>query len=446
MIQAGGDDFLSLPLAEVGTDGLKSLFLDAAKPSDQWFVGTEIELFAFRESDMGAATHPEVAGLLERMGALRQWEQERELDGALIGLKGDGQNVSIEPGGQMEFATKPHRALKGLRDEMITYCDDLRGLGRDAGIGFWCMGQQPFVHLENAPHMPKPRYEMMRRYLRSRGARALEMMHLTGSIQCTVDFANEQNLVDKVRTSAKASAFLSALVAASPFTRGAPNGFKTVRYQIWLETDDERCGVWPEMFDGEGLTVERYIERAMNAHPMFFIRDGAFRPAEAAPFSAFIESGFEGTPLSVRDFLDHLTTFFPEVRTKGYVELRGADCLPPRFVAAVAGFWRGLLDDETTRKAVDHRLSAMGYDQVRALQPDVARLGLDADSAAGPVREVVSELVGMAFDRLNKGAPDCAECVQPLLELLEDGRAPADRMLETFEKQGMREALDLVRI
>ena len=181
---------------------------------------------------------------------------------------------------------------------------------------------------------------MMRQYFGQRGARALDMMHLTGSIQCTVDFLNEENLVNKVRTAVRASPFLSAVVAASPFTRGQPNGFKSVRYQIWQETDDYRAGIWPQMLDEQGMTVRRYIERALEAPPVFFIRNDAYLAPDTKPFAHFRDAGFNDTEVTVADFLDHLTTFFPEVRAKGYVELRGADCLPPAWAVAIAGFWR----------------------------------------------------------------------------------------------------------
>ena len=446
IISAGGDDLLGRPVSAASEEDLHSLFLGGAKPESEWMVGTEFELFGFDEATGLPIEHETIAELLADIGKKRGWAEERETNGALVGLKGDGQAVSLEPGGQIEYATRPYRALRALRDEMLGYCDDLREAGAGRDVGFWCLGHQPFVHLDDAPRMPKPRYDMMRRYLGERGARALEMMHLTSSIQCTVDFKDEKNLTDKVRTAVRASPFVAALVAASPFTRGKPNGFKTLRYQIWLETDDQRCGIWPEMLDVRGLTVERILERAMRLPPMFFIRDERFIPPPQRPFSAFVKEGFEGTPVTVRDLLDHLTTFFPEVRAKGYVELRSADCLPPAFVTAVAGFWRGILDDEDTRMQVEDRLSVLDYEALRELQPRIAREGLEADTPAGPAAELARWLVELAYSRLARGAPDCAECVQPLRELAERRRSPADDMLEQATKTSVRDALELVRI
>lgn len=437
---------LSRPVLEAAPEQLDRLFLSAAKPETQWFLGMELELLSLRLADDAPATHDELAQVIAALGAARSMEEVRESNGALVGLEGDGQIISLEPGGQLEFASSPHRSLQKMRREVLDYTDALRAAGDARGIAFLAMGQQPFVTRDTAPKMPKPRYEMMRRYLAPRGARAMDMMHLTGSVQCTVDFQSEKNLVDKVRTAARASPFLSALVAASPFTAGKPNGFKTVRYQIWLETDDERCGLWPEMFDAEGLRPRRYVERAMKAAPMFFMRDGKFVPADDKPFAAYAKEGFEGTPVTVSDLLDHLTTFFPEIRTKGYVELRGADCVLPEEAVAIGGFWRGILDDEDARAEVDERLAAIDYAAARALQPKIATLGLEADSPAGPVADVVEWLVQRAHARLAKSAPDCAECVMPLVERAARRKSPADEMLARAAATSVRDALTIVRI
>ena len=431
---------LERPLRDTQIEDLEHLFLGAAKADTQWFVGLELEVLAFQRDTLQPLEHPQLAQILDRLSARRSMQQEHESNGALVGLKGDGQAMSLEPGGQLEFASRPHRSLKKLRQELFDYVTDLKASATD-NTGFWAIGQQPFVDRNTAPKMPKPRYDQMRRYFGQRGARALDMMHLTGSVQCTVDFLDERNLVDKVRTAVKASPFLSALVAASPFSSGKPNGFKSVRYQIWLETDEDRAGIWPQMLDAEGLTVRRYIDRALQAPPVFFIRDAQYLAPEDRPFAHFRDAGFNDTDVTVSDFLDHLTTFFPEVRAKGYVEMRGADCLPPAWAVAIAGFWRGLLDDEACRKEVDERLAAMDYEALRALQPKVAVQALEADSAAGPVLEVASWLVRRAHERLGHSAPDCAECLLPLLEQADKGVSPADEMLAVASSRSIEEAL-----
>ncbi len=446
ILGGGGDDALERPLREFSLDELAQLFLSAAKPETEWFLGLELELFVFQQSDLRPVPHETLARVLERMGRATDMQQTHEPNGALTGLEARGQLVSLEPGGQLEFASSPHRTLPGLHAEVLAYEKALVEAAAPEQIGFWALGQQPFVDRHTAPTMPKPRYDQMRRYLGARGARALDMMHLTGSVQCTVDFQSEKNLTDKVRTASRVSPFLSALVAASPFSSGKANGFKSVRYQIWLETDDDRCGIWPEMVDAEGLTMRRYVERTYSVPPMFFVRDGHYVPGGDQPFSHYVQEGFMGRPVTVRDYLDHLTSFFPEIRAKAYVEMRGADCVLPKEAIAIGAFWRGILDDEATRAEVDDRLSMMDYEQIRALQPEVARHGLQASSAAGPVQEVVTWLVERAHTRLTSRPEGAANCVLPLVERAHRGLSPADEMLAEAEKNGIEAALKLVQL
>jgi glutamate--cysteine ligase len=437
---------LSRPVKETSRDDLVQLFLSAAKPETQWFLGVEIELFSFDRKTNLPAEHSTISKILEHLGDATGMTQERELNGALVGLKGKGPIISLEPGGQLEYASAPDTSLRRVRQGILDYCGQLKTAGDKENVGFWALGHQPFVDRHTSPKMPKARYERMREYLGKSGTRGLDMMHLTGSVQCAVDFTSEQNLVDKVRTATKISPFLSALVAASPFSNGKPNGYQSMRYEIWLDTDNERSGIWPEMVDDVGLTPSRYLDKAFRTRPMFIIRDGKYLGTDDKPFAWFVENGFEGTTITVADLLDHLTSFFPEVRTKAYVELRGADCLPPKKAAALAGFWRGILDHEPTRKAADERLAKMGYAELKALQPQVSKIGLRADSPAGPVVEVIRDLVDMSYQRMQRDLSDCAECISPLVEQAHSGRSPADELLEVAERSSILEALKLCEI
>jgi glutamate--cysteine ligase len=440
-MSAARQELLARPLAEASVEELSELFTSNAKPQSEWMIGAELELFSHDRAQDQPAQHDAIQGVIAALGRRRRMTGERE-DGALVGLRGHGQLITLEPGGQIEFASKPHVRLKEMRDELMGYVADLRELGAERGLEFWALGYHPFETRDTIPKMPKPRYDLMRSYFSRRGGpRALDMMHLTCSVQCAVDFSDDRNLADKIRSAARASPFVSALVAASPFTAGKPNGFKSLRYQVWLETADERCGIWPEMLDDEGLTVRRYIERALRTPGMFVLRDGAYESVEPKPYVELAQEGFRGKPLTVTDFLDHLTTFFPEIRPKGYVELRGADCLPPESAVALAGVWRGLLDYDEPRRAIDERLSALSFADVHQLRRDVARFGLDAQSPIGPVRDIAKWLVDTAYEALATGTRDCADCIVPLVERAAAGRSPADDMLELAAKESIESAV-----
>lgn len=439
-------ELLSRPVRETSPTELSRLFAGGEKPRDRWMIGLELELLPFRRADQGPVEHPVIARVLEALVAARGLAPEHEPSGALIGAKGQGVVISLEPGGQIEYASRPYRKLQELRDEVTDFAALLREAGAGEGVGFWAMGHQPFVDRDSAAKMPKARYDLMRRYMPTRGTRGLDMMHLTGSVQCAVDYESELNMTEKVRTAARASPLLSALTASSPFVSGRLSGRRSERYEIWRHTDDARSGLWPEMLDAEGLSYERYVRRALSVPAMFFLRQGEYRMPEARPFAHYAEHGFEGQPVTVADFVDHLTSLFPEIRIKNYIELRGADCAPPSEAVAIAAFWRGLLDLEGTRGEAERRLSRLGYPELVALQAEVARDGLGAHTPIGPVSTLIRDLVELAYDGLSRAAPDCAECMVPLVERARRGKSLADELIERARVSSPREAVALAEL
>lgn len=437
--QAG---LLARPMSQTSISELRALFVRGEKPRDKWMIGAEIELFPLVDATGAPAEHGLVGQMFETVAGNLSLEVEREPTGAVIGARGEGHLLSLEPGGQMEIATKPFSRAADLNTAIRRLTGALATAGATHGVRFLAMGHQPFVDRDTVPKMAKARYALMRQYLPTRGTRGLDMMHLTGSVQCAVDFSDEANMVDKVRLAARASPFLAALVAASPFFRGAPSGFKTMRYEIWRDVDNTRSGLWPEMTDAEGMTYARYIARALETPAMFFMRDGAYRMPEAKPYAAYVRGGFEGTTVTVADFVDHLTSLFPEIRLKSYIELRGTDCVPPPEAMGIASFWRSLLDNPDARAEASERLAVLDHPALVALQADVARHGLAAGSPAGPVGEVARALVEIATRHLSAQSTDCGSCLSPLLERAIRGASPADDMLEAASKQGVRAALE----
>jgi glutamate--cysteine ligase len=437
------EDLLCRPLRETSLERVARMLTRTAKedPAD-WLIGMEIELFAFHQRTLAPADYPDIVPILMQLATRMSMTIERDPRGSPTGLRGHGVLISLEPGGQIEISTSPHPNLHGLRDEVTRFVGALRDVGHAAGLGLWAIGFHPYGDPTTMPKMPKDRYDAMRSYFGKRGARALQMMHCTCSVQCALDYSDERNMADKIRTAARVSPFLSALVAASPFTHGRPNGYKTVRYQVWLETDDERCGIWPEMLDEEGLTYDRYLARAMSTPAFYFLRNGRHVLADPKPLAYYAENGFDGTTVTVNDLIQHLTTFFPEIRPKGYVEVRGADCVPPGDAIAIAGFWRGILDDEDAKREVDMRIGRLTHADLRALQPLIATQGLGAQSPIGPVAEVIEWLVDLSYASQKKNDPDCVECIDPLVERAHARRSPADVMLELAASDSIEAALE----
>ncbi|MFO0727418.1 MAG: glutamate-cysteine ligase family protein [Myxococcota bacterium] len=440
-----GDDslteLLDRPLEGTSIDALRGLFLKGAKTVDDWMLGLEIELIPLLIGKPDSVGHERIAPIIETLGKMRSMTPEVDPTGALVGLSGGGHILSLEPGGQVELATRPYRRLHDLMKAVGDLSSDLAVAAGEHGVRLLSIGHHPYANRHTVPKMPKARYDLMREYLPTRGSRGLDMMHLTGSVQCAVDFSDEENLTAKIRTAARVSPFLSALVSASPFFEGKPSGVKDMRYEIWRDVDNSRSGIWPEMLDAEGLTLRRYVEKALSVPAMLFRREGRFAIAEPIPYRELAKRGFRGTTVTVADFVDHLTTLFPEIRIKSYIELRGADCVNPELAVAIAGFWRGVLDVPSARAEIDARLGALDHGGLVALQAEVAKKGLDAVSAVGSAREIATWLAQTAYVSLRDGAPDCAECVMPLVEQAKSGRSPADEMLERYAQGGIEAAL-----
>lgn len=441
-----GDDalaeLLERPMADTPVSELRQLFVRGEKPREAWMIGAEIELLPMYAATAQPVEHARVGRLFEDVAGLLGLEVDHEASGAVVGAHGEGHLLSLEPGGQMEIATRPYTRAADLNVAIRRLTAAMATIGHRQGVRFLAMGHQPFVDRDTVPKMNKARYTLMREYLPTRGSRGLDMMHLTGSIQCAVDFSDEANMVEKVQVAARCSPFLTALVSSSPFFRGQPSGFKSMRYEIWRDVDNARSGLWPEMVDAEGMTYARYIARALQVPAMFFMRDDRFQQPEARPYAAYVKDGFQGTTVTVADFVDHLTSLFPEIRLKNYIELRGADCVPPADAMGIAAFWRSILDTPGARADARARLAGLDHAGLVSMSAAVARDGLAAMSPIGPVREVTRDLVQIALRHLSAQSPDCGLCLASLVERAERGASPADDMLALAAKDGVRAALE----
>jgi len=433
------------PVAEVATEELSRFFAKGETPKTDWKIGLEMEVFIHHKDSRKPASFEDVKTILKTLidEIPKDWNQDVDPNGELVGLSHNGQVISLEPGGQFEFATRPYATTRELRVELFEFVEALQRISSQQNMRLLAIGQQPEATVKTIPRMPKNRYDIMRSYLPQYGSLALNMMHLTASMQCAVDFSDEVNMKEKIRTAAKISPFLAALTAASPFSNSKPNGYKSFRYEIWRKTDSVRCGIWPEMLDEAGLGYGRYIEKALDTPAMIFHRNGRFYQAERKPFRQYAKEGFAGVQVTVEDFLLHLTSLFPEVRPKTYVEMRGADCLPPHETLAIAAFWRGLLDDSDARGEALQVLEKIEFEELIELQAKVAKIGLDANSSAGKVSGIIKKLVGLSLNRLKRDEPESALCLMPLVNRADRGKSLADDMLDVATKSSIVEALEL---
>ncbi|MEQ1669444.1 MAG: glutamate--cysteine ligase [Hyphomicrobium sp.] len=324
------------------------------KPKPQWRIGTEHEKFVFQTGTLAAVPYAGPTGIQALMDELIRrygWIAIRE-NGNVIALKRpDGEKggtISLEPGGQFELSGAPVETLHETADETQTHLVEVLDVGEDLQIGFLGLGFSPKWRLDEVPTMPKQRYQVMTRYMPMVGSRGLDMMYRTATVQVNLDFSNEADMVKKMRVSLALQPVATALFAASPFTEGQPNGFQSMRSEVWRDTDKRRTGMLPFAFES-GMGYERYVDYALDV-PMYFVyRAGKYIDVAGSSFRDFMAGklkGFEGQRPSIDDWSDHLTTLFPEVRLKRFLEMRGADGGRWNSITALPAFWTGILYDD----------------------------------------------------------------------------------------------------
>ncbi len=415
------------------------------RPRSDWRIGTEHEKFGFHTDDLSPLPYEGERGIRAMLEGLRQfgWEAVEELPGVPIALLRDGCSITLEPAGQLELSGAPLEHLHQTCQETGLHLREVRTVAEKLGIGFLGMGFHPLARREEMPWMPKGRYAIMRRYMPLRGQLGLDMMTRTCTVQVNLDFADEADMVQKLRIGLALQPLVTALFANSPFTEGKPNGFLSYRSQIWTDTDPDRTGMLPFAFE-KGFGFERYLDWVLDV-PMYFIyRDGRYIDVAGQSFRDFMVgklAGFEGQRPTLKDFADHLTTVFPEVRLKRYLEMRGADAGPWNRLCALPALWVGLLYDDSAQAAAWDMVREWGLDELEALRAAVPRLGMASPFRGRTLVEPIREMLRIAATGLKaRQRVDCEGndervFLEPLIELAQAGRTPAEFKLDLYNSR-----------
>ena len=436
------------PLIE-NRDDLVQWIAAGEKPVSDWRIGTEHEKFVFNTSDLTPVGYEGDSGIRALMEALMAdygWEAIREGETIIALKRASGsdipETISLEPGGQFELSGAPLATLHETCAEAGNHLSECLEIGERLGIGFLGTGFTPNWTLAQMPTMPKKRYAVMTRYMPEVGSRGHDMMYRTCTIQVNLDFANEADMVKKLRVSLALQPLATALFASSPFTEGKPNGFKSLRSGIWRDTDGNRTGMLPFAFE-DGMGYERYADYALDV-PMYFVyRDGEYIDVAGASFRKFLEGGLEQLPgelPTIEDWSDHLTTLFPEVRLKRFLEMRGADGGPWRRICGLPAFWVGLLYDPAALEAAWQLVKDWTAEERQTLRNQVPELALATPFRGGTLRDVARDVVAISADslkarrRLNSKGEDETMFLEFAEEVVASGQVPADELLAKLDK------------
>jgi len=420
---------------------LAQYLADGCRPPEDWAIGTEHEKFGYTLTthdplpyDGPCSIRAMLEGLRDRFG----WAPVEEA-GHLIGLERDGANVSLEPGGQLELSGAQLKTIHETCDEVNAHLREVKSVADDIGAGFIGLGAAPEWTAEQMQMMPKGRYKLMTRYMKQVGSHGTQMMYRTCTVQVNLDFASEADMVQKFRIALALQPVATALFANSPFFEGKVNGWQSWRARIWRDTDPDRTGMLPFVFE-DGMGFERYTDYALDV-PMYFVyRDGSYVDALGQSFRDFLDGKLPALPgekPTLSDWADHLTTIFPEVRLKRFMEMRGADGGPWRRLCALPALWVGLLYHDAARDAAWQIARDWTAEERDALRHDAARYGLAAKVRNRSLREVARDVVAIAQAGLRARArpgaggliADETHFLGALQECVDSGQTPADELL-----------------
>ena len=435
-----------------GLGDLVGFFRAAEKPRERWRVGTEHEKVGVYE-DTGDRVPFEgpygIAALFDRLVAEGGFERVDER-GRTIALEAvSGGSITLEPGGQFELSGAPLYSSEETRVELHDHMELVKRHSSDFGIAWLALGMDPFHPVDQIPTMPKARYAVMRSYLPTRGSLGLEMMHTTATVQANYDFSDEADMIAKMRLGVMATPVVSALYANSSLSGGRENGFISKRLMIWRDTDPDRCGQIPFVFDPD-FGYERYANWALDVPLFFVVRDKRYEAGDGTTFRQFMERGFRGMRPTMSDWETHLTTLFPDVRLKRIVEVRGSDTASMGHLCALPPLWKGLFYDADALEAAFELFDRISVAELDAGQLDVAKRGLRAEMGGRKLIDLARELVACSTEGLRRIAAegglggDEVPLLDPLREQIDKGKSPGEEVLELWRGEWNRDWSSLI--
>ncbi|WP_169567770.1 glutamate--cysteine ligase [Sneathiella limimaris] len=413
-----------------------------SKPKENWRIGTEHEKFGFNLETLEPLPYEGPSGIRAMLEGLQRfgWQPQYEGDN-VIALTMKGHSVSLEPGGQLELSGEALENLHQTCSEVHTHLAQVREVGDEIGVGFLGLGFSPKWTREETPIMPKGRYGIMKAYMPKKGDHGLDMMFRSCTVQVNLDYGSEADMIKKFRTSLALQPLATALFANSPFTEGKPNGHLSHRSFIWTDTDPDRTGMLPFVFE-DGFSFEQYVDYALDV-PMYFVyRDGTYIDVSGQSFRDFLKGELPGLPgekPTLVDWDNHLTTLFPEVRMKRFLEMRGADGGPWRRLCALPAFWVGLLYDQGALDAAWDLVKNWTAEDRMQMRNDVFTEALQTKVPDGrTMRELAAEVLDIASaglkarKRLDSFGEDEVHFLNALKTTVETGITPAEELLSKY--------------
>ena len=436
---------MSIPQAAGGPigsrDDLVRYLAEGSKPKADWRIGTEHEKFVYDPHTMKPVPYEGTPGIRALLDGMKRFGWDPVLEGAnIIGLTQNGASLSLEPGGQFELSGAPLKSVHETCAEVNTHLEQVREVAGEMNACVLGLGYAPTWGLDAVPQMPKGRYDIMRRYMPKVGGYGLEMMFRTCTVQVNLDFSSEADMVKKFRVGLALQPVATALFANSPFREGRPNGFLSYRSHIWTDVDNARAGMLPWVFE-DGMSFERYVDYVLDV-PMYFVyRDGKYIDVSGKSFRDFLAHKIPEVAHiepTMADWADHLTTIFPEVRLKKFLEMRGADGGSWRRICGLPALWTGIYYDQAALDAAWDLVKDWTDEERWSMRDAVPRLGFKTPFRKSTVWELAHRMLEISSAGLKRrAAEDSAGMTEdgflnPLREQVSRGHTRAEEMLARY--------------
>jgi glutamate--cysteine ligase len=433
------------------TRELEEYFHNSGKPRAEWRVGTEYEKVGIRRDSAKAIPYSGPGGVEAILRALVEeydWQPVRE-EAHIIALTRGNAQITLEPGGQIELSGEPCQTIHCTHAEFTRHVRELLEVSEKMNVVFLGLGIQPVSSVEEIEWVPKKRYRIMGPYMPKVGTLGQRMMKQTATVQANIDYSDEKDAMAKFRAGMGLAPLVTAIFANSPITEGRLNGYKSFRGHIWTDTDKARTGLLRFAFD-PGVSFARYVEYALDVPMYLIIRDGNYIDFTGVPFRNFLTRGHLGHTATIEDWDLHLTTLFPEVRIKRYMEVRSADSQPPELMPSLAALIKGVLYESDCLQAAWDLVKDLSWDEKMEFYHDSHRYALAARAGRHLAADLAKELIGIAWEglkrqaALNENGDDETIYLKPLADLVRQGKCPADLVLEKWEGELQHDIRKLV--
>ena len=431
-------------------DDLVQFFHDHAKGPERWMVGGEFEKIVVTRStgqQLPYRGDGGIADLLCRIASRFGWERHYEGEDVVALMRatpceggGAGRStITLEPGGQIELATPPCRSLHTLNRELTVHRDELRAVIAGEDMAVLATGLSPFSVVAELGMTSRERHKIMARYLPQKGHLALHMMKATASVQVALDYASEADARDKFFTALALSPVCTALFANSPLLEGKDSGLVSFRGRVWQHTDPDRSGLLEGVVGDGAFSFEGWVDYLLDVPMMFYAIDDRWQDAHGRTFRSWMEDGHDGVFPNIEDWEIHLTSVFPEVRLKQFVEVRGADAVRPDLALAFPGMWKGIFYDAAALDAALQLAREVGVGHREALFEAAITEGLRATHRGRTLGAWAHELLTIARDGLGRqveslGVKDERAFLDRALEVAEGGASPGEAIRDLYHQ------------